>query len=98
MEPSVLKDVIRRFETLPATEWVYVQEGDLSEDTLVVVRRPGGGPEPGMRSFLSVPDFQDILYAWSEWRGSRKPSIAQAVRAIRFYDDRDAFIGIDDEP
>lgn len=37
----------------------------------------------------------EILDVWSEWRGGREPTIREAVAAIEWYGDHDAYPPVD---
>lgn len=46
---------------------------------------------PGKHYFLEVPTVIDVLEAWSDQRNGVEPSVAQAVEAVIFYAENDAY-------
>jgi hypothetical protein len=49
----------------------------------------------GLRYFLEVDLAREVLQVWSAWRDGRKPSLDDAVVAIIYYAQRDAFLPVD---
>lgn len=89
----LLRDLIARPDELIWHNWIYVESGVLSLDTPVALATtPDQDMGPGMTALLVVADLQGIMQAWSNFRDGRKPTPEQALRAIRYYEENDAFI------
>ncbi|MGZ6067543.1 MAG: hypothetical protein ACXWVM_34395 [Polyangiales bacterium] len=90
--------MVRDWQTLNLLDNVYVELGPLRADSRVLVQRSVAGGVSGFRPFVAVQDFQDIFYAWSNFRAGRKPTVEQGVRAVQYFDENDAYIRLDLEP
>lgn len=101
MGQTVLRDFI---ENVRAYHWSHIVfiDGDApswSLDTAIAFMQRDGETMPeGMQQFLSVGDLQGIVDAWIDFRDGRKPTPEQALRAIRYYCEHDAFIPESAEP
>jgi len=92
MGTLVLSDLVRDWQTLPIYDHIYVEPGPLRADSRVLSQ--GYVPEgvPGLRSLLSVEDFQAVFRAYSNYHNGRVPTVEQGVRAVKYFDENDAFI------
>jgi hypothetical protein len=74
----------------PESECVVaeVPESEVSTPTAELVERYA----PGKHYFLEVPTVIDVLEAWSEQRKGAEPSMAEAVEAVIFYAENDAYV------
>lgn len=95
---GTLRELIADSKSLRWHDWIYVEPGPLTLETRFALQTEQGQNMGDLRSLHPVADFWDILKAWSEWRAGRQPNEEQALRAIAYYDKRDAFIGTDLEP
>ena len=100
-----IKETIARIATLPDGAMLFAERRKgrfVPESECVVVNVPeseistaaGRLAEmyaPGKHYFLEVPTVMDVLEAWSKQRDGAKPSKAQAVEAVIFYAENDAY-------
>jgi hypothetical protein len=68
--------------------------------TAMVVPIPAtSDEEPGAPNFqylIEVYTAKDVLDTWREWRENRAPTPEEAVEAILFYQENDAFLPTDE--
>ena len=69
----------------------------LSQDSEVVLinETQGEAIPPGFTYLLEISLAVEALDVWSEWRSRRTPTISEAVAAITWYGDHDAYQPVD---
>ncbi len=48
----------------------------------------------GLSYFLEVELAKEVLSVWQEWRNGRQPTEAEAIEAILYYADNDAYLNL----
>jgi hypothetical protein len=59
-----------------------------------VAAAEGEGPE-GLQYFLEVYLAKEAVEVWGQWRDGRKPSLAQACKAVIWYAEHDAYMPLE---
>jgi hypothetical protein len=66
----------------------------LTPASRVTVAREGQVIDEGLHYFLEVRLAAEALAVWSEWRSGRKPTVDEAVDAVEWYADHDAYMPV----
>lgn len=53
---------------------------------------------PGLEYVLEVRLIKEVLSVWSQWRNGRQPNDQEALEALRYYAQNDAYISLDMAP
>lgn len=72
-----------------------------AESKAVVMKEPDEGAQlvpPGLEYMLEVWLIKEVLAIWSEWRNGRRPTDLEALEAVRYYAQNDAYIPVELAP
>lgn len=85
--------VIEQIDDLDPETTIYgPTDRPLSPDSPVYVAVEGSPIPPGLVYLLEVSLARDAIETWSTWRSGRTPSVAEAVAAVVWYADHDAYL------
>jgi hypothetical protein len=99
---TTLARLIHDLDQLGDDLTIYAEGGpDAGPDApAVAVLEPDDDTVPreaaGLDYFLEVDIAKEVVAVWSEWRGDRLPTPAEALHAVAHYARNDAFLPIDD--
>lgn len=90
-----LGDVLKSIDALDPEGTIYApSHRPLSADSPVVVAIEGSPVPAGLKYLLEVAIADDVLEVWSAWRSGRVPSADDAVAAVEWYTDHDAYMPV----
>ena len=91
---ATLQQIISEIETMKWDHLLFVSESELSLATLAAVIEDDGVSEEfdGMHYYLSVHDVQSVIE--NLCAQITNPNTEQALEAIKYYHENDAFISI----
>jgi hypothetical protein len=103
MEETTLSVLIRQLDRLDDDLTIYADGGTCARAGARAVaameREDGMVPSvaAGLDYVLEVFIAKEVIAVWSQWRGGRRPTPAEAHRAIVYYAKHDAFEPTDDQ-
>lgn len=87
-----LLDVITELGSAQSGATIYAAVPFAPESAAIVQDEPDDGSTPeGLTYLLEVDLARNVLEVWSRWRSGKEPTPREAVRAIIFYGERDAY-------
>lgn len=98
LDIMTLGDVISNLGTYDESSFILVPANPpLSPETTAMVVPIPDDPGadlgiPGFSYLIEVYHAKDVLETWSSWRNSKTPTVAEAIEAIVFYQENDAYL------
>jgi hypothetical protein len=94
--PARLGQLLRRLDRLDEELTIYVPADDpVTPDTPVaLIDEASANPPADLRYLLEVHMAREVLDVWRDWRAGRQPSVEQAVEAVTYYAERDAYLPV----
>ena len=90
-----LDEVVRSLDELPREAIFYIPRecnpSLVSPETPVLLVTADEAQPEGWRYFLEVIIAREVLEVWSSWRDGRVPSPEEALSAIAYYAENDAY-------
>ena len=96
-----LAEVVDQLEGLKSDAVIFAEQpwrGDTRAMVVVVDDDESVAEQQGLIYLLEVDLAREVLEVWSAWRNDRQPSLVDAVAAIVYYAQRDAFIPVEHQP
>jgi hypothetical protein len=103
MKKTTLNLLVRELDHVDDDLTIYTEGGSCAgpDAPAVAALEPEDGTVPqladGLDYLLEVFIAKEVVEVWSQWRGGRRPTPAEALRAIVYYAKHDAFEPTDDE-
>jgi len=95
--PERFGDVVQSLATRDPGLTIYTATTrPLSEDSPAVVVMEGEPIPANLAYLLEVSLAAEVLEVWSDWRAGRAPSPSEAVAAVEWYADHDAYLPVDE--
>jgi len=95
-----LKEIVKNIEEVDNKMVIVVARGapvtGETEANLVEYSRDFKCPD-GMRYFLEADIAREAISVWSEWRAGAKPTLEEAIAAVIYYAERDAYLPCDSD-
>lgn len=93
---STLGELVQEIASVPDDLIVYTIDGRswVSADSVIELRRleEAAARPNNLIYLLEVELVRDVIEAWSLWRDGRTPSVEEAVQAIAYYAENDAYL------
>ena len=86
-----LKELIASLAGLPDDEVICVGGGSKPSGASLAESRPRGSIPEGLKYVLEVELAKEVLDTWSRWRSGRAPTTEEALQAILYYSEHDAY-------
>lgn len=96
-----LGEVLTHLSTYMSSSFILVPSGTTltPETPTIVVPIPEDPNEdvgiPGFEYLIEVFVAKDVLETWSSWRSGAIPNPGEAIQAIQYYQENDAFLPTD---
>jgi hypothetical protein len=90
-----LADVLQQLGSFDDDETIFVAAAPATAETPAFVA-PEGSEPPGSLYLLEVYLAREVLDVWRDWRGLSEPSRQDAVDAVVYYAENDAYLPNDD--
>ena len=90
-----LADVLHQLGSFDDDDTIFVASVPATAETLAFVAREGSEPR-GSLYLLEVYLAREVLDVWRDWRGRREPTRQDAVDAVVYYAENDAYLPNDD--
>jgi len=88
-------DVLQRLGSFDDDETIYVADEPPTADTPALVC-PEGSQPAGWAYLLEIYLAREVLEVWRDWRRLSEPSRQDAVDAVVYYAENDAYLPNDD--
>ncbi|MBR7837346.1 hypothetical protein KDL01_28970 [Actinospica durhamensis] len=91
---STLGELVQDIASVPKGLTVYAAQSpaQLTSDSVIELLDDGADARPDLTYVLEVELIRDVIETWSQWRGGRTPSVDEAVQAVAYYADNDAYL------
>ena len=90
-----LAAVLHQLGSFDDDDTIFVASAPATAETPAFVAREGSEPH-GSLYLLEVYLAREVLDVWRDWRGRREPSRQDAVDAVVYYAENDAYLPNDD--
>jgi hypothetical protein len=103
METTTLSVLVEQLDQLDDDLTIYADGGSGAGPgarAVAAVEREDGMAPPvaaGLDYVLEVFIAKEVVAVWSQWRGGRRPTPVEALRAVVYYAKHDAFEPTDDQ-
>ena len=97
MNPTTLALLVQDLDHIDDELTIYAEGGSSARPNaraVVMGERDDGSPPPtalGLEYVLEVFIAKEVIDVWSQWRDGRRPTPAEALGAILYYAEHDAF-------
>ena len=96
-----LAEIVHQLEGLDSDAVIFAEQpwqGDTRAMVVAVDDAESMAEQQDLIYLLEVDLAREVLEVWSAWRNDRQPSPAEAVAAIVYYAQRDAFMPVEHQP
>jgi hypothetical protein len=96
-----LAEIVDQLDLLDSDAVIFAEQPWRGETRAMVVAVDDDEPvaeQQGLIYLLELDLAREVLEVWSAWRNDRQPSLDDAVAAIVYYAQRDAFMPVEHQP
>jgi hypothetical protein len=96
-----LAEIVDQLEGFDSDAVIFAEEpwqGDTRAMVVAADQDESMAEQQGLIYLLEVDLAREVLEVWSAWRNDRQPSLVDAVAAILYYAERDAFMPVEHQP